>query len=56
VQAIREWAAQCYGVNTGLPHSSSAVPGMAARGGLAEQRRDMILRRCERAGVVRIRF
>jgi hypothetical protein len=39
-----------------FPHSSPAVPGMAARGGLAEQRRDMIPRRCHRAGMARIRF
>jgi hypothetical protein len=29
-----------------FPHSSPAVPGMAARGGLAEQRRDMFPKRC----------
>jgi hypothetical protein len=39
-----------------FPHSSPAVSGMAARGGLAEQRRDMIPKRCQRAGVARIRF
>jgi hypothetical protein len=39
-----------------FPHSSPAVPGMAARGGLAEQRRDTIPRRCQRAGVARICF
>jgi hypothetical protein len=38
------------------PHSSPAVPGMAARGGLAEQHRDMIPMRYQRAGVARIRF
>jgi hypothetical protein len=37
-------------------HSSPAVLGMAAWGGLAEQRRDMIPRRCQRAGVMRIHF
>jgi hypothetical protein len=37
-------------------HSSPAVPEMAARGGLAEQRRDMIPKPCQRAGVARIRF
>jgi hypothetical protein len=37
-------------------HSSPAVPGMATWGGLAEQRRYMIPRRCQRADVVRIRF
>jgi hypothetical protein len=39
-----------------LPHSSRTVPGMAGQGGLAEQRRDMIPRRCPRAGVARIRL
>jgi hypothetical protein len=39
-----------------FPHSSPMVPGMAARGGLAEQRQDMNPRRCQRAGVVRIHF
>jgi hypothetical protein len=38
------------------PQSSRTVPGMASRGGLAEQRRDMIPRQCQRAGVVRIRL
>jgi hypothetical protein len=37
-----------------FPHSSRIVPGMASRGGLAEQRRDMIPKRCQRAGVARI--
>jgi hypothetical protein len=35
---------------------SRTVPGMAAQGGLAEQRRDMIPRRCQRAGVTGIRL
>jgi hypothetical protein len=39
-----------------FPHSSSTVPGMASRGGLAEQRRDMIPRWCQRTGVARIHF
>jgi hypothetical protein len=39
-----------------LPHSSRTVPGMAPQGGLAEQRRDMIPRRCQRAGMARIRL
>jgi hypothetical protein len=38
VEAIQEWVAQCHGVDTGLPHSSRTVSGMAAQGGLAEQR------------------
>jgi hypothetical protein len=29
-----------------FPHSSRTVPGMAAHGGLVEQRRDMIPKRC----------
>jgi hypothetical protein len=39
-----------------FPHSSPTAPGMASRGGLAEQRRDMIPRWCQRAGVARIRL
>jgi hypothetical protein len=39
-----------------FPHSSRTVPGMAGQGGLAEQRWDMIPRRCQRVGVVRIRL
>jgi hypothetical protein len=39
-----------------FPHSSRTVPGMAAQGGLVEQRRDMIPRRCQRAGVAGIRL
>jgi hypothetical protein len=39
-----------------LPHSSRTVPGIASQGGLAEQRRDMIPRRCQRAGVAGIRL
>jgi hypothetical protein len=39
-----------------FPHSSPAVPGMAAWGGLAEHRRDTIPKRCQRAGVARIHF
>jgi hypothetical protein len=39
-----------------FPHSSRTVLGMASRGGLAEQRRDMIPRRCQRADVARIRL
>jgi hypothetical protein len=39
-----------------FPHSSPTVPGMAARGGLTEQRQDAIPRRCQRVGVARIRL
>jgi hypothetical protein len=39
-----------------FPHSSRTVPGMAVQGWLAEQRRDMIPRRCQRVGVARIRL
>jgi hypothetical protein len=39
-----------------LPHSSRTVPRMAAQGELAEQRRDMIPRRCQGAGVAGIRL
>jgi hypothetical protein len=37
-----------------FPHSSRTLPGMAPQGGLAEQHQDMIRRRCQRAGMVRI--
>jgi hypothetical protein len=37
-----------------FPYSSRTVPGMAAQGGLAEQRQDMIPRWCQKAGVARI--
>jgi hypothetical protein len=37
-----------------FPHISRTVLRMAAQGELAEQRRDMILRRCQRAGVAGI--
>jgi hypothetical protein len=56
VEVVPEWAAQCHGVNTSLTAQSRTVPGMASQGGLAKQRRDMILRRCQRAGVAVIRF
>jgi hypothetical protein len=39
-----------------FPHSSRTVPRMAAQGGLAEQRRDVIPRRCQRVGVAGIRL
>jgi hypothetical protein len=48
--------AQCYGVDTGFTAQSRTVPGMASQRGLAKQRRDMIPRRCQSAGVVGIRF
>jgi hypothetical protein len=37
-----------------FPHSSRTVPRMANQGGLAEQRRDIIPRQCQRASVVGI--
>jgi hypothetical protein len=39
-----------------LPHSSRTVSRMDAQGGLAEQRQDMIPRRCQGAGVAGIRL
>jgi hypothetical protein len=39
-----------------FPHSSRTTPGMAAQRGLVEQRRDMIPRWCQRAGVAGIRL
>jgi hypothetical protein len=56
VEAVREWAAQCHGVDTGLPARSRTASGMAAQRGLVEQHRDMIPRRCQRAGVAGIRL
>jgi hypothetical protein len=44
-RAVLEWVAQCHGANTGLTAQYCTVAGMAAQGGLAEQRRDMIPRR-----------
>jgi hypothetical protein len=43
--AVRKWAAQCHGADTGLTAQCRTVVGMASPGGLAEQRRDMIPRR-----------
>jgi hypothetical protein len=42
--AIREWVAQCHGVDTGLTAQCRTAAGMASPGGLAEQRRGMIPR------------
>jgi hypothetical protein len=39
-----------------FPHISRTVPGMVAQGELVEQRRGMIPRRCQRAGVAGIRL
>jgi hypothetical protein len=39
-----------------FPHSSRTSSGMAAQCGLVEKRRDMIPRRCQRAGVAGIRL
>jgi hypothetical protein len=55
VRAVREWAAQCHGADTGLTAQCRTVAGMASPGGLAKQRRDMIPRRCQRDGMVGIR-
>jgi hypothetical protein len=52
--AVREWVVQCHGVDTGLTAQRRKVAEMASRVGLAEQRRDMIPRRCQRAGMVGI--
>jgi hypothetical protein len=54
VEEVRECAAQCRGVDTGLP--AQLPHSMAAHRGLVEQRQDMIPRRCQRAGVVGIRL
>jgi hypothetical protein len=44
VRAVREWVAQCHGADTGLTAQCRTVAGLASPGGLAKQRRDMILR------------
>jgi hypothetical protein len=54
VPAVREWVAQCRGVDPGLTAQRRTVVGMASLGDLAEQRRGMILRRVR--GVVWIRL
>jgi hypothetical protein len=56
VEAVREWAVQCYGMTPAFPHSTRTATGMVAQCGLVEQRRDMILRRCQRVGVAGIRL
>jgi hypothetical protein len=48
VSAVREWAAQCHGVDTGPAAQCLTVEGMASPGELAEHRRDMIPRRVRR--------
>jgi hypothetical protein len=48
VSAVREWAAQCHGVDTGPAAQCRTVEGMASPGELAEHRRDMIPRRVRR--------
>jgi hypothetical protein len=39
--AVREWAAQCRGADTGLTAQCRTVAGLATQGGLVEQRQDM---------------
>jgi putative intracellular protease/amidase len=56
MQAIRQWAAQCHGADTGLTAQCRTVAGMASPGGLVKQRRDMIPRRCQRDFMARIRL
>jgi hypothetical protein len=46
-RVVREWAAQCHGANTSLTAQCHTVAGMTSPGGLVEQRRDMIPRRCQ---------
>jgi hypothetical protein len=52
--ALREWVAQCHKADTGLTAECRAVTGTASLGGLAKQRRGMILRRVK--GVAQIRL
>jgi hypothetical protein len=51
VEEVREWVALCHGMALTFPHSTRTAPGMAAQCGLAEQHRDLIPRRCQKAGV-----
>jgi hypothetical protein len=54
--AVRERVTQCHGVDTRLTAQRRIAAGMATQGRrLAEQRRGRIPRRCQRAGVARIR-
>jgi hypothetical protein len=56
VEEVREWVAQCHRMTPAFLHSTRTALGMAAQCGLVEQRWDMILRRCQRAGVAGIRL
>jgi hypothetical protein len=51
---VRDWAAQCHGTDTGLAAQCRKVAGMALPGELAEQRRDMILRRVRDVAWIRL--
>jgi hypothetical protein len=55
-RVVQVWVAQCHGADTGLTTQCRTVAGMASPGGLAEQRRDMIPRRCQKDGMARIRL
>jgi hypothetical protein len=54
MEEVRKWVAQCHGMTPSFPHSTRTTPRVAAQCGLVEQRRDMIPRRCQRAGVAGI--
>jgi hypothetical protein len=54
VEEVRELAAQCHGITPAFPHSTRTAPGMVTQCRLVEQRRVMIPKRCQRAGVVGI--
>jgi hypothetical protein len=43
--AVREWAVQCNGTNTGHAAQRRTMAGMTSPGELAEQRRSVIPRR-----------
>jgi hypothetical protein len=54
---VREQAAQCHGVDTGLTAQRRTVAGVAAQDRRStKQRWGWIPRRCQRAGVARIRL
>jgi hypothetical protein len=56
MEAIQEWRHIVTELTLAFPHNSHLVSGMAAKGELAEQRRDTIPRWCQRAGMARIRL
>jgi hypothetical protein len=54
VPVVREWLAQCRGVDPGLTAQRRIVAGMASPGELTEQRRGMIPRRVRGVAWIRL--